>query len=1201
MARIKKIILSLACALLIAAFSPGMAIAQIDTGGVAGTVKDSGGLAVEDAQFVLTNNATGVSQKTQSNSTGTYFFEAVPPGVYTLEVEMPGFAKYLARNIHVFVQQTVTANIPLLAGSVSQEVNVTSADPLLQAQDAAVGQTIDTETVNDLPLNGRDWISLAQLSAGVATVSSGAPGGSTFSVDGINFWQNDVRLNGIDDNVEIFGGYLITPPPDAIQEFKLQNGDFSAQFGHSTGAVVNAIVKSGTNRVRGDVWEYLRNEALDANDYFSNHNHLARPEYRQNQFGGTLGGPVYLPKFYDGRNRTFFFASYQGTRIITPTPATETVPTLGMANSNFTNLQDLISFNSGTRTDALGRVFSLGTVLDPATTRPVAPGMTDPITGLTNTGKSVVYVRDPFYTGNLHGMTNFIGATAQLNQIPQSRIDPNAVKLLHLYPSPTGAGLINNYFINPKETENTNQYDIRVDENLSPNNIFFVAFDRSVLTMDVAPSLPGLAVGQTGGAQIYNYPVYLVAAGYTHVFTPTLTNESHIGWSHLEADITSNYGNTFGIPAEFGIQGIPQVANNGGLTPITIGGLTAIGVKRSLPTLTTITDLEFTDNVTKIYRNHAFKTGFQFDAMDANITQPQSSRGAFTYSGQYSDIPNANSGDTGIADALLLPTASTVAGGLSNLGGVSTALGSNYAATDYVRHYFGAYAQDDWKVTPTLTLNLGLRWDYFRPYSEAGGRQANLIQANGDGPTGTYYISNKGCSVPRSASFDALLARSNIQLACVPGLSLGTAQNFNFAPRLGFAYQVKPKVVVRGGYGIAYGALANLGYGGTLGGNYPFIYNIDLVGTSSQSPIALSNGATATMENTFSTINLQDPTQVSGAGVSLYGRQYNYQTPYSQTFNLTTQYQFTNRDSIQVGYVGTLGRHLDNLGSHNSPSQILPPGVSINAYTPFPGFAPNSTYETTNATSSYNSLQTTYQHDFSGGLVLLANYTYSKCMSDQRTESTGAPGYRAQWLPGFGIAGDYSLCDTDVTHVVHLSGGYALPFGRKQAFLSGVNRFEDALIGGWHLNYIYTYQSGQAFTIACPIATTSDFGCNANKVPGQNPYAGPHDQAQWLNPHAFANPPIATQIGQTDYSVLGGSPQQSRGPGFSNLDSSLFKEFATGERTALQFRVEAFNTFNTPQFGQPGNLDFTNQTNFSEITTLRNNARLLQLALKFLF
>lgn len=570
----------------------------------------------------------------------------------------------------------------------------------------------------------------------------------------------------------------------------------------------------------------------------------------------------------------------------------------------------------------------------------------------------------------------------------------------------------------------------------------------------------------------------------------------------------------------------------------------------------------------------------------------------FNFYGQYSDIPNVNSGLNGIGDLLLTPMPSTV-GGVNYVGGMTSFSGSNVAATDDQRWYTGAFFQDDWKVTPDLTLNLGLRWDYFTPYAEVNGNQANFIPVGGNGSTGTYYISNKGCQVPRSTGFNSLLASSNITLDCVSGLTLGTAQKGNFAPRLGFAYRITPTLVVRGGFGTTYGALGNLGYGGTLGTNYPFVYVATFNSPDSQHPLLLSNGDPATMEEAFSTVNFQSPTVNNGQGLDLYGRQYNFQTPYVYTQNLTVQDQFTSHDSIQVGYVGTQGRHLDNLGYNNSPTEILPPSANPQNYVPFPSFARNATYETTNASSSYNSLQITYEHQTSYGLFFLGNYTWSKCLTDQHTQASQNQQYRAQWLPGFGINRDYGLCDTDATNLVHLSGSYDLPFGHGRQFLASSNRTTNIVLGGWVVNFIDTYQGGQPFTVTCPVAT-SEFGCFANTVPGQNLYAGPHNYKQWLNPAAFAQPPIATSIGQTDYAPLGGGPQQVRGPSFKNLDASVLKNFTFTKSSYLQFRAEAFNVFNNVQFGQPTQLNFTT-SNFSEITSQRNPNRVMQLALKLFY
>src|ERR1700722_752340 len=500
--KLGSVLLSCACC---AIFSTVTSLfAQVDTGGVTGTVTDSTGAIVPNVMIKLINDATTVVIPTRSTSTGSYSFNAVRPGSYTLQAEAPGFQTVVDKGVEVHVQQTAAIDIHFVTGAVSQQVTVTAAAPLLQAESGEVGQTITGHTINSMPLKSRDWASLAQLSAGAATAPKGQPSsdsGTTdsayFSVNGVNLWQNDFRLNGINDNIEVYGGSsvgsnaAITPPPDAIQEFKLESGDFSAEFGHSTGSVVNAAIKSGTNQFHGDLWEYFRNDALDANTYFNNTG--VKSEYRRNIFGGTVGGPVWIPRVYNGRDKTFFFFDYQGLRAITPVPAYSTVPTAGMVNSGFANLQDLINYNSGTGTDGLGRIFPHGTVLDPATTRMLAAGQTDTITGLTNTTGKAIYVRDPFYAGSLLGTTNFVDATSQLNVLPATRIDPNAVKLLGVYPAATLPGILTNNFYNePKEPQTNNTYDIRIDENFNPNNVVFGVFDRSLISETVPSSLPGL-------------------------------------------------------------------------------------------------------------------------------------------------------------------------------------------------------------------------------------------------------------------------------------------------------------------------------------------------------------------------------------------------------------------------------------------------------------------------------------------------------------------------------------------------------------------------------------------------------------------------------------------------------------------------------------------------------------------------------------
>jgi hypothetical protein len=528
---------------------------------------------------------------------------------------------------------------------------------------------------------------------------------------------------------------------------------------------------------------------------------------------------------------------------------------------------------------------------------------------------------------------------------------------------------------------------------------------------------------------------------------------------------------------------------------------------------------------------------------------------------------------------------------------------SNYAPANEHRYYMGSYIQDDWKVTPTLTLNLGIRWDLTTPYADDDGLQSNFIgSGTGNGPGGTLYIPQKTCNGTRSAQFNTQLATDGITAKCVGGLDTGDYQVTNFAPRLGFAYRFMPKAVVRAGYGIAYGALANIGFGGTLATNYPYSYNVNLGAPSSVQPLVAEggNGSTATIETGLANLNIQNPALVDTAGIALYGRQYNFQTPYTETINLAVQYQLSNADAIQVAYVGALGRHLDNLGQHNSPSVLLPPGANLYANIPDPDFAPNSNYETTNGASMYHSLQVVYNHQFNHGLTVLANWTYSDCEQDQLGEGQGLSSYRAQWLPGFGIKGDYQRCDTDAKNVVHLSGSYQLPVGHGRQFMNSGNTVADVFLGGWAFNYIFTDQGGQPFTIPCAESTVSFFGCNADKVPGQNIYGGPHNQKQWINPAAFTTPPVATADSATIAS-LGGQGSQARGPAYVNLDASLFKDFRFNEYTRLQFRAESFNLANHAQLNNPSTLNYLSASNFGEITSDRGAQRKLQLALKLYF
>ena len=585
--------LSLLVCILALATSVSRLSAQVATGRITGRVTDSTGAVVAGATVSLTSDTTSVVQTVRTGGSGDYVFEAVNPGSYTLKVVAPGFAQYTQQGIQAHIQDNLTIDVKLAVGTVGQQVSVSAAvTPLLQEEDASVGQTIDEEQVNNMPLQSRDWTTLGLLSAGASTTAGSS--NAEFNVNGGDWTQNDFRLDGIDDNVEIYGGGDIqgasgnngytqfVPPPDAIQEFKLQSSNFSAEFGHSAGAIVNAALKSGTNGLHGDLWEYVRNTVFNANDYFANQTIHRVPPIIRTSSAARSAALFTSPSSITARTRPSSSSTIRAPGSIRrrPVPPVSQVSGCTAAISPISRI--IFSLVSGTKTDALGRVYPLATILDPATTRMVAAGATDPVSGLANTTSSAVYVRDPFFTnGSVAGITNFTGYSQYLNILPQGRLDPNAVKLLGLYPNPTpGRTSFPNYYQFAAGTNNINQYDVRIDENISTKDIIFGVFNRSNETVYAPPYLPGYAEGQNYGDGDEEGPRYGIVLGYTHVFTPTLTNEFHIGFLHTIERLNGVYGNTPGIPAQFGIPGVPQTPGNGGLPPINITGLTGHGSSR---------------------------------------------------------------------------------------------------------------------------------------------------------------------------------------------------------------------------------------------------------------------------------------------------------------------------------------------------------------------------------------------------------------------------------------------------------------------------------------------------------------------------------------------------------------------------------------------------------------------------------------------
>jgi hypothetical protein len=1245
------IVLSVFAALALFFFSARAAYGQVDEGAITGTIQDATGAVVPNAHVTLLNIDQGITLETKSSASGGYTFSPVRVGHYTLTVTGQGFAKTEQRDLTVNVAQVLQLNVVLKLGSTTETVEVNTAPPLLQTEEASVGQVIGEKEVNDLPLNGRNFTFLAQLGAGMQTPQADTRGNAAsgaFSANGLRPAQNNYLLDGVDNNsnaVDFLNGtnFVILPPVDAIQEFKVQTADFSAELGRAAGAVLNATIKSGTNSLHGAAWEFLRNDVLDAADWFEDNSATpVKGELRLNQFGASSGGPII-------KNKMFFFGDYEGKRRVQGTSFTSAVPTALERSSNYLNLSDVLTQQAGAaRTDILGRSIQRGTMLDPATTRFVGNGAIDPVSGLKNSSGSDGYVRDPFSGVCGPGTLSFtLAACPDLNQLPGGRIDPNAVKLLNLFPAPNGAaGTLGTYQDSPGLYEHSDTFDTREDFNPNEKNQVFVRFSYADDPQFIPGPFAGVADGGAFQQGVQTAKSAQAVAGYTTVFSPNVINQARAGFAHLHTTRYGPVGGQNGIPAQYGIQDIPQVSENGGLPDFYIGGLTNLGSNNFLPSDEVSKTIQITDDFTRIYGKHNFKLGVEYQHVNFSTLQPAWSRGAFNYTGTFTDIPNQGNTTGGIAQMLLPAEAApaTIAGnpnpnGFSYSGGSDGMYASNINKTYDEKIYFASYFQDDFKVTPKLTLNLGLRWDYFGPINETNGGQANFVpiplpEKGLGAPTFIVPASGKDnrslstgtpttpgtCAGIGCYGFVNLLAQDGITLDQTNkyGQGLLQTQKNNFAPRIGFAFQVSKKLVARGGFGLFFNSFENQGYGPNIGENYPFVFNLsyftqsnpaDPSQASQVAPVSYNSpysscatagpGGTASFESGFSCIPLT-PTAVNSQGLGLQGLQFDYATPRTYSGNLTFQYSLTHSLSAQASYVYTDGADLQGGVGYQNVTQFLPAGIntkSCGAFAvfpegscvPFPDFGGGS-YQATYGISQYNGLQTKLEEQFSNGLTFLLTYTWSKTMSDAgdllNGGSTGT--LRAYAIPGLGPKFDYALADFDLRNVVHFSGGYQFPFGKGQRFMN-VGGLANSLVGGWSTNWIVTLQGGQPINFGCPTGTASGLGCDTILLPGQSPklgvkietlggYHGPF----WIgNPAAFSQPcqlgadlaPIpdtpAGCVPESGAAALGSKPGQIPGPGYHQFTFSTFKAFQLNERFSMQFRAEFFNILNHPNFNAP--------------------------------
>ena len=1176
------------------------AFAQLDQGTITGVVEDPSGAAIPSASITLTNVDLGQVLKTTTDGAGVFVFSPVKIGNYSVTVSAPNFQTTTQANLHLSIQQRLSVDLILKPGAATETVTVTTEVPLMQTQESSVGQTVDTQTINSVPLASRNWVYIAQLSAGAA-LPAGSRGGSKgdFQANGQRAEENNFILDGVDNNanvVDFYNGasYVVNPPPDALAEFKVQTSNYSAEFGHSAGAVVNASIKSGSNSFHGSAWEYIRNTAFDIKDWNPSKVQSAAP-YHQNQFGATLGGPFF-------RNKLFFFGDAQANRITYNEPGTYTVPTAKQRLGDFSEL------------------------LNPALTG-------NPAVQLYHQTSSAAPV--PFANNCL------VTSTSCNSGVSGVAINATALKMLNYYPAPNANNglLYNNYVSQRPVLDNTFQWDARLDYTIGAKD---TAYSRYSYWNEVGHNAPPLGDILDGGGFGDDGKQKNYGANYmfseAHVFSQSLTNEVRFGFSYLHTGFQHPNAANSGFASSVGFGGIPVAPLNGGLPAVNLNSAVS---NFGSPTWSTTDEHEnvyqIIDNVTKIWGSHSLKAGVSFQNIRFSTLQPQQSRGSYSYNGEYtSNLTSAgatvsNTG-SGIADFLLDQQHDA---GLSN-----------QVTNGDQRWNNSVYFQDDWRVNHKLTLNLGLRWEYFQPYQDVGGYQAsfnpiagslgfNKTTGMGSGkgqyliPTQTYqYAMGIMNNSSYSPNYSQVLAMDGITPVSTADPHLLQAQHTNFAPRVGIAYTINPKTVVRTGYGIFYGGLESLGYWPNLGENYPFQFTGSFPSGSCNAfncptdGITIANGFSAILAKGFAS-NTQY--------LTMRGSDPSPKTPYTQDFNLAIERGLSNDIVATVSYVGNTSHHLQTNVDANAPMALAAPGVSSQNFRPFP-HSGGTAYVAYAGASSYNSLQSKIEKRMSHGYNLLATYTWSHSLDDVNTPlgSSGDKGERNYNLVPLSM--EHSQSPWDTRQRFTFNALYELPFGRGHEYLNQ-NAVLDALVGGWSANAMFVAQTGNYFSVSPTGINTVSGGNSTRAVKVGDPYSTGGTSAvsggscptsvrnyhNWYNPCAFTNPWDPTSVSGGHYlapgsyvtdtataiGYLGGRRTVVAGPGYERVNMSVFKNFRVYNEQKLEFRTDVFNLFNTPALANPSNSGIG--SNGGQITGTRSlqryspDSRFFQMSLRYSF
>ncbi len=1149
------------------------AFAQRDLGTITGTVTDASGAAIPNAKITIVEDATGLSYNTVTGDSGSYNRPALKPGTYTVTVEAAGFQKSAQKGVVVNPGEPTAVNIAIQVGNASQTVEVTASAPLLQTESPVIGANLNSAQVAELPLGGsRTFSYLARLSPGVLPAEQGARDslGGGFSANGVrSTGENNFLLNGVDNNVNVIDfinqtSFVISPSVEAIGELQVLTNGYSAEYGRAAGGVVNAILKSGTNELHGVAFEILQNEKLNANRWENKFSGINRAPFKQNQFGGTLGGPII-------KNKLFVFGDYQGTRIATAGGVIQnlgyggltTVPTQAMINGDFSALLGPVI-----GTDAKGNPIRQNQLYDPTTTQTLANGQ---------------LYRTPYLN----------------NQIPISQMDPASRKIAALYPaSNVAAGNVlgfqpqNNYAINTAGALQTDQGDARVDYRLSEKDSLFGSISWSnTYKNSVVPFAGALDGSDFNGANEQDLGRN-AQIGYTRIWSPTIVSETRVAFSRLVTARTQANASTDEFKA-FGIGGLdPTTSSNGGLPQIGLNHYRTVGAQNWLPTKEYNNVWDFIQNVAVTKGSHSYKFGAEYRPIRFPFFQVPYPHGDLNFSRNETANPsNANTGNTGDEFASFLL-------GAVNNGTIST---TNFIASK--KQAFAWYAQDDWKVTPKLTVNLGVRYELFSPIGEAFGRQSNFVLDN----LTLYIPAGKDSLTPLPPNFSAPVTINGITSpALFPNVKVDRGSKdpylipwdkFDIGPRIGFAWNIRQKTVIRAAYGIFYGGEENQGGNPNRGESAPFNLSPDLsrpagVGTFTADPY-FANGAA------IGGVSVGFPTNVFN-GFPVSSLQFrsvatDFLNPMVQKWNLAVQQELPGQMALEVSYVGNHSSHqllqpdpnaCPNLGTANTT-------INCNALRPYPnigGIQGTATF----GFGNYAGMTAKLEKRMSKGLQFVSSYTYGHALANSGTTLSGSSGF--YYKDPRNISGSYSNAAWDIRHNFTTGLSYDIPFGRGKQYGGNVNGFLNAIAGGWQMNSIITFHSGQPFTLrATGCQGVFSQGCSPDPVSGKDPNAAPangRNPGQWFNTANVTAPAAFTE------GALG--LQTNYGPPTRSVDLSLFKTFDLTERFHLQFRAESFNIGNTPQFSLPDNT--TTDAKFGQVTsTATGSERHVQFSLRLGF